>query len=85
MTGLLLSETRTNVELLDSEAKKHNILREDIDEFKSTKLSLMPDGFEKLGQDNILDVLEFLTARDKFFPLPLGKAATVASVQRHVY
>ena len=81
MTGLLLSETKTNVELLDSEAKKHDVLREDIDEFKSTKLSLMPDGFEKLGQDDILAVLEFLTVRDKFFPLPLGKAATITSVR----
>jgi uncharacterized protein len=81
MTGLLMSETKTTVELLDSEAKKHNVLREDIDEFKSTKLSLMPDGFEKLGQDDILSVLEFLTARDKFFPLPLGKAATITSVR----
>jgi uncharacterized protein len=81
LTGLLLSETKTTVELLDSEAKKHNVLREDIDEFKSTKLSLMPDGFEKLGQEDILSVLEFLTARDKFFPLPLGKAATITSVR----
>ena len=26
-------------------------------------------------------MLEFLTVRDKFFPLPLGKAATIASVK----
>ncbi len=81
ITGLLLSETKTTVELLDSEAKKHVVLREDIDTFKGTKLSLMPEGFEKLGQDGVLAVLEFLTVRDKFFPLPLGKAATITSVK----
>ncbi len=63
LTGLLLSETKTTVELLDSEAKQHVVLREDIDSFKGTKLSLMPEGFEKLGEEDILCVLEFLTAR----------------------
>ena len=81
LTGLLMSETKTSVELMDSEAKKHDVLREDIDEFKSTKLSLMPEGFEKLSEDDLLAVLEFLTVRDKFFPLPLGKAATITSVR----
>ncbi len=81
LTGLLMSETQTTVELMDSQAKKHDVLREDIDEFKATKLSLMPEGFEKLSEDDLLAVLEFLTIRDKFFPLPLGKAATIASVK----
>jgi putative membrane-bound dehydrogenase-like protein len=81
LTGLLMSETKTTVELMDSEAKKHDVLREDIDEFRATKLSLMPEGFEKLGENDLLCVLEFLTVRDKFFPLPLGKAATISSVQ----
>ncbi len=81
LTGLLMLETKTTVELMDSEAKKHDLLREDIDEFKATKLSLMPEGFEKLSEDDLLAVLEFLTIRGKFFPLPLGKAATIASVR----
>ena len=81
LTGLLMSETKTSVELMDSEAKKHDVLREDIDELKATKLSLMPEGFEKLGKENLLCVLEFLTTRSKYLPLPLGKAATIASVQ----
>ena len=81
LTGLLISETQTTVELMDSQAKKHDVLREDIDELKATKLSLMPEGFEKLSEDDLLAVLEFLTVRDKFFPLPLGKAATITSVK----
>ena len=85
MTGLLLSETKTSVELLDSEAKKHNVLREDIDEFKSTKLSLMPDGFEKLGQDDILSVLEFLTVRDEILPAAAGQGCHDHECARHVH
>src|SRR5205085_10082336 len=81
LAGLMLSETKTAVQLLDSEAKKRDVLVEDIEEVKATKQSLMPEGFEKLGEDDLLAVLEFLTVRDKFFPLPLGKAATIASVK----
>ncbi|MFL5243953.1 MAG: PVC-type heme-binding CxxCH protein [Gemmataceae bacterium] len=79
LTGLLTAETRTAVELLDSEAKKHIILREDIDNLISSKLSLMPEGFEKLPEEDLVSLLDFLSARDKYIPLPLGKSATIAS------
>jgi putative membrane-bound dehydrogenase-like protein len=81
MTGLLTAETRTAVELLDSEAKKHTVLRDDIETISSSKQSLMPEGFEKLPEGEIVALLEFLTARDRFLPLPLGKAATITSVR----
>ena len=45
--GLLAAETKTTVELLDAEGKRHVVLREDIDEMKASKKSLMPEGFEK--------------------------------------
>jgi putative membrane-bound dehydrogenase-like protein len=85
LTGLLTAETKTTVELLDSEAKKHVVLREDIENLISSKLSLMPEGFEKLPEDELVSLLDFLTARDKFFPLPLGKAATITSVRGMFY
>jgi putative membrane-bound dehydrogenase-like protein len=85
LTGLLTAETKTTVELLDSEAKKHVVLREDIENILSSKLSLMPEGFEKLPEDELVALLDFLTARDKFFPLPLGKAATITSVRGMFY
>jgi putative heme-binding domain-containing protein len=81
LTGLLTAETRTSVELLDSEAKKHVILREDIASLTSSKLSLMPEGFEKLTKEELVSLLDFLTAHDKYLPLPLGKAATITSVR----
>ena len=41
------SESKTAVELIDAEGKKHTILREDIDELTGSTKSLMPEGFEK--------------------------------------
>jgi putative membrane-bound dehydrogenase-like protein len=81
LSGILTSETRTAVELLDSEAKKHVILREDIESITSTKQSLMPEGFEKLPEEELVSLLDFLTAREKYLPLPLNKAATITSVR----
>ena len=81
LTGLLTSETKTAVELLDTEAKKHTILREDMESITASKLSLMPEGFEKLPEADLVSLLDFLTAHDRYLPLPLGKAATVTSVR----
>jgi putative membrane-bound dehydrogenase-like protein len=85
LTGLLAAETKTAVELLDGEGKRHVVLREDIDTLTATKISLMPEGFEKLAEDELVSLLDFLTQRSKFFPLPLGKAATITSVRGMFY
>jgi putative membrane-bound dehydrogenase-like protein len=78
--GLLAAETRTAIELVDGEAKKHVVLREDIDEIIASNKSLMPEGFEKtLTTDDLTDLLEFLSAKGKYFPLPLERAATIVS------
>ena len=45
--GLLAAESRTSIELVDSEGKKHVVLREDIDEFEGSANSIMPRGFRK--------------------------------------
>ncbi|MEX2188688.1 MAG: PVC-type heme-binding CxxCH protein [Pirellulales bacterium] len=81
LSGLLAGETRTAVELVDSEAKRHVVLREDIDQMKASTMSLMPEGFEKLGDAGVRDLLEFLSAKGKFFALPLNKAANVVSTR----
>jgi putative heme-binding domain-containing protein len=85
LTGLLTAETRTVVELLDSDAQKHVIQRDDIESLISSPLSLMPEGFEKLPEEELVSLLDFLTAREKYLPLPLGKAATIASVRGMFY
>ncbi|HEY1376997.1 MAG TPA: c-type cytochrome, partial [Gemmataceae bacterium] len=86
LTGLLASESRTAVELIDSEAKRQTVLREDIAELTATAKSLMPDGFEKqISRKDLTDLLEFLTARGKYLPLPLDKAATAVSTRGLFY
>jgi putative membrane-bound dehydrogenase-like protein len=86
LSGLLASETRTSVELLDAEGKKHAVLREDVDEFQASPKSLMPEGFEKqISAADLVNLLEFLTQRGKFLPLPLDKAATVVSTRGMFY
>jgi putative heme-binding domain-containing protein len=81
LSGLLAAETRTAIEIIDAEAKRHVVLRENIEELKGSKLSVMPEGFEKLTPAEIINLLEFLTTRGKYFPLPLGKAATVVTTK----
>lgn len=82
LNGLLASESRTAVELYDAEGKKHTVLREDIELLKGSKKSLMPEGFEKLIKpQELTDLLEFLTQRGRYLPLPLAKAATIVSTR----
>jgi putative membrane-bound dehydrogenase-like protein len=82
LTGLLASESKTAVEMVDGEAKRHTILRDDIDELQTTAKSLMPEGFEKqLSADDMVNLLQFLTQRGKYLMLPLEKAATAISTR----
>jgi putative membrane-bound dehydrogenase-like protein len=86
LSGLLASESKTAVELYDAEGKKQTILRQDIDELTASPKSLMPDGFEKqIKREELIDLLEFLTQRGKYLPLPLEKAATAVSTRGMFY
>lgn len=81
-TGLLASESKTTIELFDAEGKKQTILRQELEELVATNKSLMPDGFEKLlSRKDLANLLEFLTQRGKYLPLPLDKAATIVSTR----
>jgi putative membrane-bound dehydrogenase-like protein len=82
LTGLLASESKTAIELFDAEGKKQTILRSDIENLVASAKSLMPDGFEKqLSRKDLTDLLEFLTQRGKYLPLPLDKVATAVSTR----
>lgn len=81
-TGMLGSETRTTLELIDTEAKRTTLQRENIETINGSTKSLMPEGFEKqLKEDQVVDLLEFLTAKGKYLPLVLDKVATASSAQ----
>jgi putative heme-binding domain-containing protein len=82
INGLLASETRTAIELIDTEAKRHIVLREDIENLQASTKSLMPEGFEKqVKPQELTDLLEFLTLRGKYVPIPLDKVATATSAR----
>jgi putative membrane-bound dehydrogenase-like protein len=82
LNGMLASETKTSVELIDAQAKRHVLLREDIDSIKASTKSLMPEGFEKsMNVKEMTDLLEFLTKKGKYLPIPLDKAATIVSTK----
>lgn len=84
--GLLSSETRTSIELIDAEGKPHMLLRDEIDELVASRKSVMPEGFEKqVPPEAIADLLEFLTQRGKFVPLDLRKVATIVSTRGMFY
>jgi putative membrane-bound dehydrogenase-like protein len=86
LTGLLASESKTAIELFDAEGKKQTILRQDIDELVESPKSLMPEGFEKqLTRKDLTNLLEFLTQRGKYLPLPIDKVATVISTRGMFY
>jgi putative heme-binding domain-containing protein len=82
LNGLLASESKTAVELIDSEAKRHAIQRSDIEQMVASPKSLMPEGFEKqVSKDDIANLLEFLTRRGKYLPLSLDKVATIVTTK----
>jgi uncharacterized protein len=82
VSGLLASESKTAVELIDADGKRHAILREDIDQMAASKKSLMPEGFEKqVPVAGLNDLLAFLTRQGKYRPLDLSKAATTVSTR----
>lgn len=82
LNGMLASETKSAIELIDTEAKKQTVLREDIEEMKVSDSSLMPEGFEKqLKKEEVVNLLEFLTQRGKYLPIPLDKVATIVSTK----
>lgn len=80
VNGLLASESKTSIEMYDSEGKRHVVLREDVQQMRGSAKSLMPEGFEKqIPPKDMTDLLEFLTKRGQFVSVDMGKHATIAS------
>ena len=61
MTGILASETGTSVTLLAQEGKSATVLRNQIDELRSTGKSLMPEGLTAgLSDPELADLFRYL-------------------------
>jgi putative heme-binding domain-containing protein len=86
VTGLLASESKTAVEIVDAEGKRVAIQRVEIETFQPSPNSLMPVGFEKqIKPEGFADLLAFLTKRGRFVPLSLDKVATAVSTKGMFY
>src|SRR5262249_23920798 len=61
ITGLISAETATSVTLKRQENATDTVLRVNIDELRSTGLSIMPEGLEKqLDQQALADLIAYL-------------------------
>ena len=86
LNGILAAESKNAVDILDAEGKTHRVLREEIDEMKASKKSLMPEGFEKqMTPEALTDLLAFLAKRGKYLPLDIHKVATAVSTKGMFY
>jgi putative heme-binding domain-containing protein len=61
ISGRIFSESRTNVEIMDATGLLHHILRDDIVMLKPTEKGIMPEGLEVLPEQDIKDLLEYLS------------------------
>jgi hypothetical protein len=82
LNGMMAGESKTSIEIIDVEGKTTAIQRDDIDQLVVPNKSLMPDGFEKqMNEAEFTNLLEFLTQKGKYIPLPLDKVATVSTAK----
>ena len=82
LLGIIGAQTATTLELIDGEARRHVLPKDEIASLVETDKSLMPEGFEKvMSTRELIDLLEFLTLKGKYVPLPLNRVATVVSTK----
>jgi hypothetical protein len=60
LSGLLAGETPSGFELVDTQGKRHVVLRSDVQDMQMQPISLMPSGFEQLPDFELASLLEFL-------------------------
>lgn len=61
ITGVIANETATSITLVQADNKSETILRIDIDQLRSTGVSLMPEGLEKvIGPQQMADLLSYI-------------------------
>jgi putative membrane-bound dehydrogenase-like protein len=63
-TGILVRETSNSVTLVEQEGKEHTLLRNTLDDFKNSGVSLMPEGFEKdLSATDVSDLFSYMSSQ----------------------
>ncbi len=59
-SGRLETETQTSVEILDTTGQKHVVQRSAIASLEGSQLSIMPNGFESLPENDLKSLIEYL-------------------------
>lgn len=60
LTGRMLAESRTSLELIDATGKRMTIDRQDIKATRVSEQSMMPEGFEQIPPSDLAGLLEYL-------------------------
>jgi putative heme-binding domain-containing protein len=60
IAGRIYAENLASLQLIDATAQLHEIQRSDIDRLVPTSKTLMPEGFEQLGEEKLADLLAYL-------------------------
>jgi putative membrane-bound dehydrogenase-like protein len=61
VSGRLMTETATTVELIDATGKNHLLQRSDLKNLTVSERGVMPEGFESLKPEELRDVVEFVS------------------------
>jgi putative heme-binding domain-containing protein len=66
ITGIMLGETESEIQLKDEKGIKHVISMDDVDEKKKQRLSLMPaDLHKEMTEQELVDLVEYLMTLKK--------------------
>lgn len=79
LSGVLTTETLTDIALVDNQGQRHVLQKSEIDEQKSSPLSTMPEGLEKrMSEPEFVDLIAFLMSL-KEVPSPDNKGTASAT------
>jgi putative heme-binding domain-containing protein len=63
LSGIRVAETETTITLVDNQAQKHTLNKDEIEQQKPSALSTMPEGLEKrLSEDEFVDLVALLAS-----------------------
>lgn len=86
ISGLLAGESQTSIDMIDAQANRHSVLRSDIERLVASRQSAMPEGLEEtMGDQGLVDLLEFLTDKGQYLPLSIAPVATAVSTRGMFY
>lgn len=79
--GLMGASTKTSFELIESDGNRYQIERSRVEQRTRSELSLMPEGFETLSDEELSSLLDYLTQQRRFLPLPLRTITNIVTTR----